>query len=433
MLKKRLFIFMLAATTTVGMLFAQQDWSKARQEIHDNIRLSASNLLAYVDPTAADVLTPTPKGYEPFYMSHYGRHGSRWLCGDGEYMDDVLVPLRKARDLGKLTATGQQLLSDVEKFYVCCDKRAGDLTTVGERQHHRIGKRMTERFPAIFGSKNSQVDARSTVVKRCIMSMMAECEELTAFNPNLRIHNDVGDCFQYYLAPAAPAEVKKAIKKRGDVVDEYRKKFIHPERFINTIFNDQVYIRDSVEQIPLMRHIFNVCSNMQSHDNGIDMYRYFTEDECYDIWRAHNIEWYTGYGASPLSDKKAPLRVSGLLKNFIETADTIVGNKSFVGATLRFGHEVYVLPMATLMELGDAGVVVSVLDRLDYQWANYRIFPMASNIQLIFYRPKKGKDGDILVKALLNEREVTLPGTPVTGPYYKWNDLRTYYLQKMGF
>jgi hypothetical protein len=430
-MKKRLFILMLAAASTASMLFAQQDWSKARQEIHDNIRLSASNLLAYVDPTEADVLTPTPKGYEPFYMSHYGRHGSRWLCGDGEYTDDVLVPLRKARDLGKLTATGLQLLSDVEKFYVCCDKRAGDLTTVGERQHHRIGKRMTERFPAIFGSKNSQVDARSTVVKRCIMSMMAECEELTAFNPKLRIHNDVGDCFQYYLAPAAPADIKKAIKKRGDVVEEYRQKFIHPERFIRTVFNDEVYVRDSVQQIPFMRHVFNVCSNMQSHDNGIDMYRYFTEDECYDIWRAHNIEWYTGYGATPLSDKRAPLRVSGLLKNFIETADTIVNNKSFVGATLRFGHEVYVLPMATLMELGDAGVVVSDLDRLDYQWANYRIFPMASNVQLIFYRPKKGKDGDVLVKALLNEREVTLPGTPVTGPYYKWDDLRAYYLQKM--
>ena len=429
-MKKRLFIFMLAASSTASMLFAQQDWSKARQEIHDNIRLSASNLLAYVDPTEADVLTPTPKGYEPFYMSHYGRHGSRWLCGDDEYQN-VLVPLRKAHDLGKLTATGEQMLADVEKFYLCCDKRAGDLTTVGERQHHRIGKRMTEHFPTIFGSKNSQVDARSTVVKRCIMSMMAECEELTAFNPKLRIHNDVGDCFQYYLAPAAPAEIKKAIKKRGNIIDMYRKKFIHPERFVNSIFNDQVYVRDSVEQIPFMRHVFNVASNMQSHDNGIDMYHYFTEDECYDIWRAHNIDWYTGYGACPTSDRKAPLRVSGLLKNFIETADTIVNNKSFVGATLRFGHEVYVIPMATLMELGDAGIVVSDLDRLDYSWANYRIFAMASNIQLIFYRPKKGKDGDILVKALLNEREVKLPGTPVTGPYYKWDDLRTYYLNKM--
>lgn len=429
-MKKKFFIFILAATTTASMLFAQQDWSKARQEIHDNIRLSASNLLAYVDPTEADALTPTPKGYEPFYMSHYGRHGSRWLCGDGEYQD-VLVPLRKAHALGKLTATGEQMLSDVEKFYLCCNKRAGDLTTVGERQHHRIGKRMTRNFPTIFGSKNSQVDARSTVVKRCIMSMMAECEELTAFNPNLKIHNDVGDCFQYYLAPSMSPEIKKAIKKRGDVVNEYRKKFIHPERFIGSIFNDMVYVRDSVEQEALMLNVFNVCSNMQSHDNGIDMYHYFTEDECYDLWRTHNIDWYTGYGASPLSEKKAPLRVSGLLKNFIETADTIVNNKTLNGATLRFGHEVFVMPMATLMELGDAGIVVSDLDRLDYSWANYRIFAMASNIQLIFYRPKKGKVGDILVKALLNEREVTLPGTPVTGPYYKWADLRAYYLKKM--
>lgn len=429
-MKRKPFISILAAFMTASMLFAQPDWSRARQEIHDNICLSASNLLAYPDPTEADVLTPAPKGYEPFYMSHYGRHGSRWLCSDGEYQD-VLLPLRKAHDLGKLTATGERMLADMEKFYLCCVKRAGDLTTVGERQHHRIGRRMTERFPLIFGSKNSQVDARSTVVRRCIMSMMAECEELTAFNPHLSIHNDVGEVFQYYLAPAMPSDIRKAIRKRGDVVNEYRRKFIHPERFIGSVFNDEAYARDSVEQEALMRNVFNVCSNMQSHDEGTDMYHYFTEDECYDIWRAHNIEWYTGYGASPLNGGKAPLRVGGLLRNFIETADTIVGNKTFHGATLRFGHEVYVLPMATLMELGNAGVVVSDLDRLDYSWANYRIFAMASNIQLIFYRPKKGGDGDVLVKALLNEREVSLPGTPVTGPYYRWADLRAYYLQKM--
>lgn len=430
-MKRQFFISVLAAFLTASMLFAQQDWSKARQEIHDNIRLSASNLLAYPDPSEADVLSPAPKGYEPFYMSHYGRHGSRWLCGDGEYQD-VLVPLRKAHDLGKLTATGERMLADVEKFYLCCAKRAGDLTTVGERQHHRIGKRMTERFPVIFGSKNSQVDARSTIVRRCIMSMMAECEELTAFNPRLAIHNDVGEVFQYYLAPAMPSDIRKAVKKRGNVIEDYRRKFIRPDRFIGSVFNDEAYVRDSVEQEALMRSVFNVCSNMQSHDEGVDMYCYFTEDECYDIWRANNIEWYTGYGACPLSDGKAPLRVGGLLRNFIETADTIVENRTFHGATLRFGHEVYVLPMATLMELGDAGVVVSDLDRLDYSWANYRIFAMASNIQLVFYRPKKGKKGDILVKALLNEREVSLPGTPVTGPYYKWEDLRAYYLQKLG-
>ena len=55
---------------------------------------------------------------------------------------------------------------------------------------------------------------------------------------------------------------------------------------------------------------------------------------------------------------------------------------------------------------------------------------MGCNIQLIFYRPKKG-NGDILVKALLNERETTLPVKTDSHPYYKWADLRQYYLDKL--
>ena len=56
---------------------------------------------------------------------------------------------------------------------------------------------------------------------------------------------------------------------------------------------------------------------------------------------------------------------------------------------------------------------------------------MGCNIQLIFYRPKKGKTGDILVKALLNEREAKLPVSTDQYPYYKWSDLRQYYLDKL--
>ena len=100
-------------------------------------------------------------------------------------------------------------------------------------------------------------------------------------------------------------------------------------------------------------------------------------------------------------------------------------------ATLRFGHEVCVMPLACLLELGQCGARVENLDTLDNVWRNYRIFPMACNVQLIFYRPKKGKEGDILVKALLNEREVSMPGQPVTGPYYRWADVRQYYLGKI--
>jgi hypothetical protein len=56
---------------------------------------------------------------------------------------------------------------------------------------------------------------------------------------------------------------------------------------------------------------------------------------------------------------------------------------------------------------------------------------MGCNIQLIFYRPKKGKTGDILVKALLNERETYLPIKTNQWPYYNWQELRTYYKNKI--
>ena len=55
---------------------------------------------------------------------------------------------------------------------------------------------------------------------------------------------------------------------------------------------------------------------------------------------------------------------------------------------------------------------------------------MGCNVQLIFYKPKKGT-GDILVKALLNENETTLPLKAVSGPYYKWNDFRDYFMRKL--
>ena len=34
---------------------------------------------------AEDLSDATPDGYTPFYVSHYGRHGSRWMTSDERY------------------------------------------------------------------------------------------------------------------------------------------------------------------------------------------------------------------------------------------------------------------------------------------------------------------------------------------------------------
>ena len=404
----------------------------AREEFKENFYLSGSNYLDYDRQLSTTPLTAAPKGYEPFYMSHYGRHGSRWLIGEGDYTNP-LNTLRDAYAEGKLTAEGKAVLDKLERFYPTTIKRLGELTTVGERQHHGIGSRMAKNFPEIFKAKNVAIDARSTVVIRCILSMEAECEELAAANPTARIHNDVSESFQYYLNHDWSDRIRQASREGRKVRNIYERKYNHPQRLMKVLFNDQDYVYENVRASSLMRQLFELASNMQSHDTDIELYSLFTEEEIYDQWRIRNVGWYLDYGAAPQTRSIMPYNQVELLKNIIETADTIVGvsKAQTPQATLRFGHEVCVMPLACLLELGQCGAVVENLDTLDNVWRNYRIFPMACNIQLVFYRPMKGKQGDILVKALLNEREMTLPVTPVSGPYYRWADLREYYKNKI--
>ena len=423
--KKKITIMLLCSTLGATA-------QTVREEIKENIYLSGSNYLDYDHQLSTTPLTAAPKGYEPFYMSHYGRHGSRWLIGEGDYLGPLTI-LREAHTAGKLTAEGEAVLKKLEDFHPTTIKRLGELTTVGERQHHGIGSRMAKNFPEIFKTKNVAIDARSTVVIRCILSMEAECEELAAANPTARIHNDVSESLQYYLNQGWSDRLRQASRNGRKVRGAYEHKYSHPERLMKVLFNDQSYVYDNIRASSLMRQLFEIASNMQSHDTDIELYSLFTDEEIYDQWRMRNIGWYLDYAAAPQTGAIMQFSQLNLLKNIIETADTIVDNSKAhtPQATLRFGHEVCVMPLACLLELGNCGAQVENLDTLDNVWRNYRIFPMACNVQLVFYRPKKGKTGDILVKAMLNEREMTLPVQPVSGPYYRWADLRQYYLDKI--
>ena len=426
-MRKQLFLMAIGCAMAAQAQKAPVFETSAKEEITANHFLSGSNYLDYDRQLSTKPLTPSPKNYEPYYMSHYGRHGSRWLISDGNYSRPIST-LKIAKEQGKLTPLGIKTLETLEAIYKTSTKRLGDLTTVGERQHHGIGKRMTQNFPEIFKSKNVKIDARSTTVNRCILSMIAECEELAAANPTAQIHNDVSESLQFYLNQPWDGIVKEMGKSTGDKEDlEYTLKWTHPERLMKALFNDQDYVYNNVGAGTLMRQLFHVACNMQSHDTDLELYSLFTEDEIYDQWRQKNIGWYLDYGPSPVSGGKMPFSQLNLLKNIIETTDTVTQTQ----ATLRFGHEVCVMPLACLLELDNCGMAVNNLDELDKYWRNYRIFPMGCNIQLIFYRPKKGKTGDILVKALLNEREAYLPITTDQWPYYKWQDLRQYYLDKI--
>lgn len=402
----------------------------ARQQIKENIRRSGSNYYAYPGPTKK--LTPAPKGYEPYYISHYGRHGSRYLISRDDY-DKAWKVLLRADSAGKLTEYGQDVLRRVVMLRNEADKRRGELTLLGAEQHRGIAHRMYERFPEVFKGK-THIDAKSTVVIRCILSMENALQELKSLNPQLDIRHDASEHDMWYMNNERQPKLfnKRWNDATRSAMKAFRQKHDNYGRLMQRLFNDTAYVNHEVNAENLNYHLFKLASNLQSSElrHSITLYDLFNEQEVYDNWMIENANWYVGYGPCPLNGALQPFSQRFLLGVMLHEADSCLTLKH-PGATLRYGHEVCVMPLACLLEMDNCGKQVADFERLPEEgWVNYQIFPMGCNIQLVFYKPKKGT-GDILMKALLNENEVRLPLKPVTGPYYRWADFKDYFTKKL--
>lgn len=419
--------FIQLAMLSIALSIDAQD---VRKEILSNYCLSASNYLAYPGPSQ-NKLTPAPKGYKPFYISHYGRHGSRYLIGDNEY-DKPLQILSEADNNGKLTSLGKDVLERVRLLWKESYKRLGELTELGAQQHKDIAKRMFERFPEVF-SGNVHIDAKSTVVIRCILSMENELQQFLLLNPKLDISHDASYHDMYYMNLD---DRKLSSEKMPDGVKEqynaYRKAHVDYSRLINSLFNDSEYVRRNVSKEDFGYRLFKLASNLQSSElrKSITLYDIFTPEELYVNWQMENIRWYIEYGACPLNGGKQPFSQRNLLRRIIEQADSCMALPN-PGATLRFGHETMVLPLTCLLGINGYDKQIEKFDDVEKEgWINYRIFPMGANIQFIFYR-RNASDKDIIVKVLLNENEASLPVKTNCAPYYKWTEVRNFYLSKL--
>ena len=416
-------VLLFFTTLTVA---AQQ----ARDEIMADGRLSASNHLAYPGPSQ-ERLTPAPKGYRPFYISHYGRHGSRYLIGQDEYDVPVNV-LARAGSMGKLTALGHDLLRRVSMLRQEAAGRLGELTPLGAEQHRQIARRMYERFPEVFMGSVT-VDAKSTVVIRCILSMENELQQLLLLNPKLNIQHDASRHDMYYMNQSDPSLAAGKMPRRAQVaLDEFSAGRVSCGRLMRSIFNDEAYWHYEVDTLDLAKRLFKLASNVQSSPLGgkMSLYDIFTDEELYDYWQVDNARWYITYGACTLNGGTQPYSQRNLLRNIIHQADSCIALER-PGATLRFGHETMVLPLTCLLGINGYDLQTADLSQLvDKGWINYKVFPMGANIQLVFYRRGTG-DGDVLVKVLLNENEATLPVPTDCAPYYHWSDFKSFYLKKL--
>lgn len=402
----------------------------AYEDIKDNALLAASNYMAYPGPTQQQ-LTPAPRGYKPFYISHYGRHGSRFHSKPS-FSNDPYRTLAKADSLGKLTATGKDVMHRIAVIHKDAENHWGDLTWLGARQCEGIARRMYERFPEVFQG-HADVDARSTGVARCVLSMEYTLLQLTRLNPALNIHQDATHRDMSYLN--LQDKELFGLRKDKDVLDfynDFKTRNNDVGHLMQTLFNDSVYVRQHVKSYDLGEQLLILAAILQNVELGktMTLLDIFTPEEIYSIWKIGNAWWYIGWGASPATGSKMPYLQRNLLRKIIEQADSCIRQPK-TNVHLRFGHETVILPLICLLDINGFGLVTDDLEQLTEKgWHNFRAFPMGSNIQFVFYR-KSPKDRNPLFKVLLNENEATLPLPAKKGPYYRWSDFRKYYLKKL--
>ena len=406
----------------------------------DNLYKFRGSMTQYEDPGVT--YSKAPKGFKPFYMSHYGRHGSRYLLNTPQYNDPYTI-LQQADEKGVLTDFGKDVLRRLEIMAKDADGHLGDLTIVGQQQHRGIARRMVRNYPEIF-NKNTTIVARSTTSHRVMASMTAAMMEFSSILPKMNIDYNCSDFDRGYMNSEDRAiNSAKNSRERNAAVNAFNAKHNNPERLMCALFTDTTFITRyqrtsssgsvsvSDRSDDLYTKIYDIAANMGSHSYlGFDLDDVFTYEEWYDCWLQNNLYWFSVSGYHDLTQNIVPYGHATLLQDFLDKADIALANGT-PAANLRYGHDTALYPLLCLMEVNDCEFAPKNIEDLATKWVNYDIVHMASNLQLIFFKDKNGK---ILVRALLDEKEAKLPTECYKDakgkeyPYfYEWDKLEKYY------
>lgn len=411
-------ILILTALAASLVCFGQT----TREEMEADLNKTGGVYYAY--PVSESMNTPAPEGYAPFYISHYGRHGSRYLISTKDYtwLRDAFA---NAEAAGALTPLGVDVRQRLDSLLVEAMDRGGDLSPLGVRQHRGIAERMFAAYPEVF-QDSVDISARSTLVVRCVLSMDAFCERLKELNPTLQITRESSQRYMPYLCyGSSESDVKK--KELSHHKDEFKTRMTHPERLVASLFSNPEYVEQNVNASDLMWGLFYLASDIQDMETKIDFYDLFTPGELFDLWQVFNFDFYSGHADYIPAEGLMVANASNLLNNIIDSADEAL-SKNRPSATLRFGHDGNLIPLAAILRLPAASGRTDTPDEVYKVFADYKVAPMAGNIQLVFFKDTTGAGRPVLVKVMLNEQEQVLPEIEaVAGPFYDWNDVKKLY------
>ena len=412
---------------TLLMLFALTLTAQTAKELISENPLRAAGSLHRYEPLDTNYTTP-PAGYKPFYISHFGRHGSRYHSSESAF--SAIHKLQDYKNKGLLTVKGESVLQDLQSIFEATDGRYGALTGRGAQEQHDIAARMQRHYPEVFSStERNSVIAIATVSQRVIDSRDAFLSYLLKNAPALTVERYTErDKKQFEGAHQevrghSPTEEEKAFLKTVSV-KEAKKRWsdsLDCSRLLKEWFTNPSGVSKTI-----VSSVYNSGRIRQGmdEDNLPWIEKYYLPSELFYIWCDNDISWFNSSCISADNHGIIARRSgAGILEMIVRDAESAI-KKGGVAAHFRFSHDLKLLPL--LAAIGVEGVDFRGDPALaPEKMFNFQNICTGGNLQLVFFR---NDGGDILVKLLKNEKEVMIPAlhTP-SAPFYGWKELRAYF------
>ena len=409
--------------TLIFVLFAITAWGQNMSAI-DQLKADPRKAYGNDYPYSCESCpqTKAPRGYKPFYISHYGRHGSRYYWTDQLYKDLDRV-FTAAHEKHLLTSVGEKFYNNFMSIKDELMTGVSELTQLGWEQHQYIARTMYNSFPEVF-KKGGNVYAISSLTGRCVISMAAFCQELVQCNPKIEIREQSS---RFTLDGVVPTDRQNPVKHDYPKVnpryeknrDQFKKEDSLREKIVSRVFTSTDSLPKRAYQIG--SDLLNLYASLPNINHEGMMDDIVSDEEMINEWEGSNLGSYS-WVFSP------QYQMIPILEDIIKKADAVFNGSSNHLADLRFGHDTCLGPLTVLMGINGADIDPEDPYEVKNCYQNWETCK-ASNIQLIFYRGKKGKD-DILLKCLLNGSEAKLPVPTDQYPYYKWSDFRKFFTDR---
>ncbi len=361
-----------------------------------------------------------PDTLKPVYISHVGRHGSRYPAS-ATHCVELKQVLQSAREQGTITPLGSKLEKLVDYVIDTSHNRWGALDSLGMAEQRGIASRMFTTFPALF--TDGVVNAISSYSPRSMMSMFSFVHQLDRLNNHVEIITSTGRQNSALMRPFDVDQDYIAYIKGGTWKEAYDPYFAATAptgpiaRVVGKGFD---YGDKDPQNLSLIEYyVIAGLSAMSVEANALD---YFTIDEYNALWSIFNLRQYLQRAASTLSAVPADI-ASQLLLNIITLTDEFIAGNNPATVDLRFGHAETLFPLLSLMRVPGSYYLTNYFDTVGQHWMDFQNVPMAANLQMILF--KSAKKGKYYVRFDLNERPIKLLPNDER-EYLPWDEARNY-------